>query len=85
MVARRKPEGWTEINEFDCSPRKLCGQLNNLMAVQVDKAVCNLAVYERQCDYRIAVLDAKIRALQNGNNLQPNGNSNKQEVPIQQH
>lgn len=83
MVARRRPEGWTEINEFDWSGRKLAGQLNNLVAVQVDKAICNLAVYEKQCDYRIAVLEAKIRQVNSSNTSSSNtGNNKREEVPL---
>ena len=83
MVARRRPEGWTEVNEFDWSGRKLCSQLNNLVAIQVEKSLNNLAVHERQCDYKIAVLDAKIRQVQ-AQYSQPNnaGNSNCEEVPL---
>jgi len=82
MVAIRKPEGWTEVNEFDWSGRKLCAQVNNILALQVQKGLHNLAVHERQCDYRIAVLDEKIRQIQSRSVSQPKG-SNKEEVPIQ--
>lgn len=81
MVAIRKPEGWTEVNEFDWSGRKLCAQANNILAIQVQKGLHNLAVHERQCDYKIAILDEKIRQIQSRSVSQPNG-SNKTEVPI---
>lgn len=81
MVAIRKPEGWTEVNEFDWSGRKLCAQANNILAIQVQKGLHNLAVHERQCDYKIAILDEKIRQIQSRSASQPNG-SNKTEVPI---
>ena len=82
MVARRKPEGWTEVNEFDWSGRKLCSQLNNIVAVQVEKSLNNLAVHERRCDYEIAILDAKIKQIYESCG-QPNGSSNiKVEVPL---
>ena len=83
MVAVRKPEGWTEVNEFDWSGRKLCAQANNLLALQVQKGLHNLAVHERQCDYKIAVLDEKIRQIQE-RHTSPRGNNNtsKEELPI---
>ena len=84
MVAVRKPEGWTEVNEFDWSGRKLCAQANNLLALQVQKGLHNLAVHERQCDYKIAVLDEKIRQIRE-RHTSPTGNNNtsKEELPIQ--
>ena len=83
MVAIRKPEGWTEVNEFDWSGRKLCAQANNLLALQVQKGLHNLAVHERQCDYKIAVLDEKIRQIRE-RHTSPRGNNNtsKEELPI---
>lgn len=83
MVARRKPEGWTEVNEFDWSGRKLCSQFNNIIAIQVEKGLNNLAVHEKQCDYKIAILDEKIRQIKESGQPKGNNSSKGQEIPIQ--
>lgn len=83
MVTRVKPEGWTDIQEFDWVGRKLGGQLSNLLACQVDKALDNLAVHNKQAEYKIAVLDAKIQQIKaSSTKYQSNG---KEEVPLNNH
>lgn len=81
MVTRVKPEGWTDVQEFDWVGKKWGTQLSNMLACQVDKSLDNLALHNKQTEYKIELLQAKIDQIRSARKSMSDGNQ-REEVQI---